>query len=203
MVLNKLIDCGVIAVIRAKNHEEAKGYINACSNGGIKAIELTYTIPNLCKLIKEVKENKDLLIGAGSVINGEMAKDAIKAGASYIVSPGFSDEVNDVCKENNILYLPGCMTVSEMMNALNKGNEMVKLFPGDTFGAKFVKAIKAPIPDVKIMPTGGVDINNIDKWFENGVSCVGVGSSLLNAGSLEDIEKLAKEFIKKVNEIRK
>ncbi|MCR8744831.1 bifunctional 4-hydroxy-2-oxoglutarate aldolase/2-dehydro-3-deoxy-phosphogluconate aldolase [Romboutsia lituseburensis] len=202
-MLNKLIDCGVIAVIRAKNHEEAKGYINACSNGGIKAIELTYTIPNLCKLIKEVKENKDLLIGAGSVINGEMAKDAIKAGASYIVSPGFSDEVNDVCKENNILYLPGCMTVSEMMNALNKGNEMVKLFPGDTFGAKFVKAIKAPIPDVKIMPTGGVDINNIDKWFENGVSCVGVGSSLLNAGSLEDIEKLAKEFIKKVNEIRK
>lgn len=201
-MLKKLTDCGVIAVIRAKNHKEAKEYISACSKGGIKAIELTYTIPQLCELIKEVKEDKDLLVGAGSVLNGQMAIDAIEAGASYIVSPGYSEEVNDVCKDKGVLYLPGCMTVSEMMNALNKGNQMVKLFPGDQFGPKFIKAVKAPIPQIKIMPTGGVDIDNIDQWFANGVSCVGVGSSLLSAGSLEEIEKLAIKFVEKINEIR-
>ena len=200
-MLKKLTDCKVIAVIRAKDHKEAKGYIKACSNGGIKAIELTYTIPNVCDLIKELKDEKNLLIGAGSVLNRQMAIDAINAGATYIVSPGFSDEVNDACKENNTLYLPGCMSVTEMMKALDKGNEMVKLFPGDLFGPKFIKGVKAPLPNIKIMPTGGVDINNIEKWFESGVSCVGVGSSLLNAGSLEDIENLAKEFIKKSNKI--
>ncbi len=94
------------------------------------------------------------------------------------------------------------MTVSEIMNALEKGNSMVKLFPGDVFGSKYVKALKAPIPHVEIMPTGGVSIDNIDEWFKMGVSCVGVGSSLFNAGSLEDIENLAKEFVNKIEKIR-
>ena len=132
-----------------------------------------------------------------------MAKDAIDAVAAYVVSPGFSDEVNTICHEMNILYLPGCMTVTEVMNAMDKGNAMIKLFPGEVFGPKYVKAIKAPIPNVEIMPTGGVSIDNIDQWFEMGVSCVGVGSSLLGAGSLEDIENLAKEFKSKIANIRK
>ncbi|MGL6105504.1 bifunctional 4-hydroxy-2-oxoglutarate aldolase/2-dehydro-3-deoxy-phosphogluconate aldolase [Romboutsia sp.] len=194
---------GIVAVIRAKDHEEAKGYVKACVNGGIKSVELTYSIPNVCELINELRNNEDLILGVGSVLNGQMAKDAIEAGAKYVVSPGYNEEVNEVCKELNILYLPGCMTVTEVMHALDKGNKMVKLFPGDVFGAKYVKAIKAPIPHVEIMPTGGVTIDNVDKWFEMGVSCVGVGSSLFNAGSLEDIEKLAKEFVEKIQNVRK
>ncbi|MEO3216313.1 bifunctional 4-hydroxy-2-oxoglutarate aldolase/2-dehydro-3-deoxy-phosphogluconate aldolase, partial [Romboutsia sp. 1001216sp1] len=172
---------GIVAVIRAKDHKEAKGYINACANGGIRAVELTYSIPNVVELINELRDDKNLILGVGSVLNAKMAKDAILAGAKYVVSPGYSEEVNDVCKELNTLYLPGCMTVSEIMNAQDKGNKMVKLFPGDVFGPKYVKAIKAPIPNVEIMPTGGVSIDNVDKWFEMGVSCVGVGSSLFNA----------------------
>ena len=199
-MLNKIKNEGVVAVIRAKDHEEALGYINACLNGGVKAIELTYTIPNVVELIKHVSENyADALVGVGSVLNGKMAKDAIEAGAAYVVSPGFSDEVNTVCQEMNTLYLPGCMTVTEVMNALEKGNKMVKLFPGEVFGPKYVKAVKAPIPHVEIMPTGGVSIDNIEEWFKMGVSCVGVGSSLLGAGSLEDIENLAKEFKTKLH----
>ena len=163
-MLNKIKNEGVVAVIRAKDHEEALGYINACLNGGVKAIELTYTIPNVVELIKHVSENyKDALVGVGSVLNGKMAKDAIEAGATYVVSPGFSDEV---------------------------------------FGPKYVKAVKAPIPHVEIMPTGGVSIDNVEEWFKMGVSCVGVGSSLLGAGSLEDIENLAKEFKNKIAKIR-
>ena len=95
-MLSKLKKEGIVAVIRAKDHEEALGYVNACLNGGIKALELTYTIPNVVELIKEVKKNyKDALVGIGSVLNGKMAKDAIEAGAEYVVSPGFSDEVSD------------------------------------------------------------------------------------------------------------
>ena len=90
-----------------------------------------------------------------------MASDAIEAGAKYVVSPGYSEEVNNICKEKNILYLPGCMTVTEIIKAMNAGNKMIKLFPGDILGAKYVKSIKAPIPSIEIMPTGGVSVDNI------------------------------------------
>ena len=200
MILNELKANGIVAVVRGKSHEEARGYMEACLRGGIKSLELTYTIPNVCELIKEYSSHEEALIGVGSVLNAKMASDAIEAGAKYVVSPGYSEEVNKVCKEMNVLYLPGCMTVSEIMKAMDAGNKMIKLFPGDAFGAKYVKAIKAPIPNVEIMPTGGVSVDNIEEWFANGVSCVGVGSSLIK-GSLEDIENTAKAFMKKMDKI--
>lgn len=201
MILNELKANGIVAVVRGKSHEEARGYMEACLRGGIKSLELTYTIPNVCELIKEYSSHTEALIGVGSVLNAKMASDAIEAGAKYVVSPGYSEEVDKVCKEMQVLYLPGCMTVSEIMKAMDAGNKMIKLFPGDVFGAKYVKAIKAPIPNVEIMPTGGVSVDNIEEWFANGVSCVGVGSSLIK-GSLEDIENTAKAFMKKMDKIR-
>jgi len=201
MILSELKANGIVAVVRGKSHEEARGYMEACLRGGIKSLELTYTIPDVCELIKEYSSHTEALIGVGSVLNAKMASDAIEAGAKYVVSPGYSDEVNKVCKEMNVLYLPGCMTVSEIMKAMDAGNKMIKLFPGDVFGAKYVKAIKAPIPNIEIMPTGGVSVDNIEEWFANGVSCVGVGSSLIK-GSLEDIENTAKAFMKKMDKIR-
>ena len=201
MILEKLKGNGIVAVIRGKNHEEAKGYMEACLRGGIKSLELTYTIPNVVELIREYSSNEEALIGVGSVLNGKMASDAIEAGAKYVVSPGYSEEINTVCRAMNVVYLPGCMTVGEIMKAMDAGNKMIKLFPGDLFGAKFVKAIKAPIPNVEVMPTGGVSVDNIEEWFENGVACVGVGSSLIK-GSLEDIENTAKEFISKFEKIK-
>ena len=200
MILNELKANGIVAVVRGKSHEEARGYMEACLRGGIKSLELTYTIPNVCELIKEYSSHEEALIGVGSVLNAKMASDAIEAGAKYVVSPGYSEEVNKVCKEMNVLYLPGCMTVGEIMKAMDAGNKMIKLFPGDAFGAKYVKAIKAPIPNVEIMPTGGVSVDNIEEWFANGVSCVVVGSSLIK-GSLEDIENTAKAFMKKMDKI--
>ena len=201
MILSELKANGIVAVVRGKSHEEARGYMEACLSGGIKSLELTYTIPNVCELIKEYSSHTEALIGVGSVLNAKMASDAIEAGAKYVVSPGYSEEVDKVCKEMQVLYLPGCMTVSEIMKAMDAGNKMIKLFPGDVFGAKYVKAIKAPIPNVEIMPTGGVSVDNIEEWFANGVSCVGVGSSLIK-GSLEDIENTAKAFMKKMDKIR-
>ncbi len=201
MILSELKANGIVAVVRGKSHEEARGYMEACLRGGIKSLELTYTIPNVCELIKKYSSHTEALIGVGSVLNAKMASDAIEAGAKYVVSPGYSEQVDKVCKEMQVLYLPGCMTVSEIMKAIDAGNKMIKLFPGDVFGAKYVKAIKAPIPNVEIMPTGGVSVDNIEEWFANGVSCVGVGSSLIK-GSLEDIENTAKAFMKKMDKIR-
>lgn len=200
-MLEKLKAEGVVAVIRGKSHEEVRGYMEACLRGGLKALELTYTIPNVVELIREYKDREDALIGVGSVLNGKMALDAIEAGAKYVVSPGYNEEVNKVCHEKQVPYLPGCMTVTEIMHAMDAGNSMIKLFPGEAFGPKFVKAVKAPIPHAQIMPTGGVSIDNVEEWFANGVSCVGVGSALFK-GSLEDTEKLAREFVNKVAKIR-
>lgn len=201
MVLDRLKELGIVAVIRGKSHKEAIVYMEACLRGGVKAIELTYSIPNVVELIREFSKHEDAFIGVGSVLNGKMAADAIEAGAKYVVSPGYSEEVNTVCKAMNVLYLPGCMTISEIMKAMDAGNTIIKLFPGDLFGAKYVKAIKAPIPGVEIMPTGGVTVDNMEEWFANGVSCVGVGSSLIK-GSLEEIENTAREFMTRLQKIR-
>lgn len=201
MILEQLKSNGIVAVIRGKNHDEARTYMEACLKGGVKSLELTYTIPDVCELIKEYSSNEEALIGVGSVLNSKMAVDAIEAGAKYVVSPGYSDDINEVCHKMNVPYLPGCMTVTEIMKAMASGNKMIKLFPGDLFGPKFVKSIKAPIPNVEIMPTGGVSVENVEEWFENGVACVGAGSSLIK-GTAEDIENTAKEFIKKINKIK-
>ena len=200
-MLDIIKEQGIVAVLRADSHEQAREYMNACVKGGIKALELTYSIPNVNELIEEYKDNKDMIIGVGSVLNGKMAKDSILAGAKYVVSPGYNEEINDVCHEMGVTYFPGCMTVTEIMHVLEKGNKMVKVFPGEIFGPKYIKAVKAPIPHVEIMPTGGVNIDNIEEWFKMGVSCVGVGGALFK-GSLEDIENLAKEFVNKIEKIR-
>ncbi len=202
MVLEELKNYGIVAVVRGKNHEEAIDYMEACLRGGVKALELTYTIPNVVELIRTYSLREDALIGVGSVLNEKMAIDAIEAGAKYVVSPGYNEAVNEVCKRENILYLPGCMTVSEIIKAMDSGNKMIKLFPGDLFGPKYVKAIKAPIPNVEIMPTGGVTVDNIEEWFKNGVACVGAGSSLIK-GTSEEIEATAKRFVEKIENIRK
>lgn len=203
MSIEKLIDCGVVAVIRGKSHDEAKGYVKGTLDGGIKAIELTFTIPDMPSLLKELKGMyPEGVFGAGSVLNKEMAIKAIESGAEYIVSPGYAKEVGESCKAHNIPYIPGCMTITEMMEANREGHEIIKLFPGELYGPKFIKAVKAPIPDIKIMPTGGVDADNIKSWFESGVSLVGVGGSLLKEGDYEKIKNRASEFVEKVNEVR-
>ncbi len=202
-MLEKIQMSGLVAVIRANNHEEALSYIESVLNGGIYAIELTYTIPNVCELItKVVQQYPKALVGVGSVLTKKMAEDAIFAGATYVVSPGYAHEVQCICDEKGIVYVPGCMTITEIMHALAAGNKMVKLFPGEVFGPKYVKAVKAPIPHVAIMPTGGVSIDNMEEWFQAGVSCVGIGSSLFASQDPVIIEHLARDFRTKYDAIK-
>lgn len=197
-MLNKLKEEKVVAVLRAESVEEGMQYVDAVYAGGMKALELTYSIPNVCELIKQVvAKYPDSLVGIGSVLAVEQAKDALAAGATYVVSPGYVESVQEYCNSVDAIYMPGAMTVSEIINSMEKGNAIAKVFPGDVVGMSFIKGVKAPIPNAQLMVTGGVDIDNVKDWFAAGVTMVGIGSSLTapgKSGDFEAITALAKRF---------
>ncbi|HFE9850493.1 TPA: bifunctional 2-keto-4-hydroxyglutarate aldolase/2-keto-3-deoxy-6-phosphogluconate aldolase [Enterococcus faecalis] len=208
-ILSKLEAAGVIAVVRGKNKDEAIKAINAIIAGGIKGIELTFTVPNAEEIIKEIAkkyaDQKDVIIGAGTVLDAFTARIAIMAGAEYIVSPSFDRQTAEICNLYQIPYLPGCMTISEMKEALKAGADIIKLFPGSAFGPSIVKSYKAPFPQLNIMPTGGVSLDNIVDWFKVGVVAVGVGGNLLapvEKGDFEEVTRIASKYMDKFREIK-
>lgn len=203
-VLKRIEDTGIVAVVRAENEEKAKYIAYACMEGGIDAIEVTFTVPGANRVIEALVEEfgDTLLVGAGTVLDSETARAAILAGANYIVSPGFDLETAKLCNRYQIPYMPGCMTPTEIITAMEAGVDVIKIFPGDAFGPSFIKAIKGPLPQANLMPTGGVSLDNVDQWIKNGCIAVGAGSALTK-GSKEDITKTAKQFVEKIQEARK
>lgn len=203
-ILKKITDIGIVAVVRSETIEEGIRISKACVEGGIPAIEVTYTVPGATEVIKALKEqftSDELVIGAGTVLDAATARIAILAGSEFIVSPAFDEETAKLCNLYQVPYMPGCMTITEITKATQYGADIVKLFPGSAFGPSFVKAVKAPLPQANIMPTGGVSLENIDEWFKNGVVAVGAGGKLAS-GSSEDIIATAKAFVEKIKEIR-
>ncbi|MDF1509021.1 bifunctional 4-hydroxy-2-oxoglutarate aldolase/2-dehydro-3-deoxy-phosphogluconate aldolase [Robertmurraya sp. DFI.2.37] len=207
--LTKLMNCGVVAVVRADSKEEAFNISEACVKGGIYGIEVTFTVQDADLVIKELvsiyKNNNKVIIGAGTVLDATSARIAILAGAEYIVSPSFDEETAKLCNLYQVPYMPGCMTITEMKEALKAGVDIVKLFPGNAYGPDFVKAIKAPLPQINLMPTGGVSLENIEKWIQNGCVAVGVGGNLVapaKTGEYEKITELARAYVKKVQAAR-
>lgn len=203
-ILKKITDIGIVAVVRSETIEEGIRISKACVEGGIPAIEITYTVPGATEVIKALKEqftSDELVIGAGTVLDAATARIAILAGSEFIVSPAFDEETAKLCNLYQVPYMPGCMTITEITKAMQYGADIVKLFPGSAFGPSFIKAVKAPLPQANIMPTGGVSLENIDEWFKNGVVAVGAGGKLAS-GSSEDIIATAKAFVEKIKEIR-
>lgn len=203
-ILKKITDIGIVAVVRSETIEEGIRISKACVEGGIPAIEVTYTVPGATEVIKALKEqftSDELVIGAGTVLDAATARIAILAGSEFIVSPAFDEETAKLCNLYQVPYMPGCMTITEITKAMQYGADIVKLFPGSAFGPSFVKAVKAPLPQANIMPTGGVSLENIDEWFKNGVVAVGAGGKLAS-GSSENIIATAKAFVGKIKEIR-
>ena len=177
--LRALKECGVVAVVRGNSKEVGVEISKACVKGGVKALEVTYTNKFANDIIKELCEiyegQDDVVIGAGTVLDAETARAAMLAGAKYIVSPGFDLETAKICNRYKVPYLPGIMTINEIITAHEAGVDFVKLFPGSAFGQGYVKAIKGPLPYANIMVTGGVNIDNIDSWIKAGVDAVGIG----------------------------
>lgn len=202
-IIERLNEEKLIAVIRAENKEVGYQLAKAVMKGGIKAIEVTFTIPEAEQLILRLNNDfDDLLVGAGTVLDIAMCKKAIDHGAQYIVSPGFDEETSEYCYKKNIPYLPGCMTVTEMMTALKHHVTVIKLFPGSHFGPKFIKSIKAPLPNIKVMVTGGVDLDNINEWLTSGADMIGIGSALTkHKDDYNKVTEVAEMYKKKIKDV--
>lgn len=207
-VISRICDCGIVAVVRAENTEVAHKITEACIEGGVAAIEMTFTVPGAHKVIEDLAKtytNGEIILGAGTVMDSETARIAILAGAEYIVSPYFDAETAKLCNRYRVPYMPGCMTIKEVVEAMEAGADIIKLFPGEAFGPKMIKAIKGPIPYVKIMPTGGVSVDNVDEWIKAGAVAVGAGGALTGGAKTGDyaaITKAGKEFVAKIKEAR-
>lgn len=208
-VLKSLQDCGVVAVVRGTTKETGVNISKACINGGVKAIEITYTnkFANdiILELSEEYKDCDDVVIGAGTVLDAETARIAILQGAEYIVSPSFSEETAKLCNRYKIPYIPGVMTINEIMLAHESGADIIKLFPGGVFNKGFIKSIKGPLPHTNIMVTGGVNLDNLESWIKSGTDLVGIGGELNNLGEegkFEEITSICNKYIEKLNEVR-
>ncbi len=208
-VLQRLTDCGVIAVVRAENEQEAMNIVDACIKGGILGIEITFTVPGATEIIKALtaKYSQDeVIIGAGTILDPETARAAILAGAKYVVSPCLDADTVKMCLRYQVACMPGAMTIKEVVECLEAGADIVKIFPGNLFGPSVIKSIKGPIPQAKMMPTGGVNVSNIKDWIDAGAVAVGAGSDLTagaKKGDFESITQIAKEMVAAVKEARK
>lgn len=207
-VLQRLMQSGVVAVVRADNSEQAIKITDACMKGGIAAIEITFTIPGAAKVIEDLRKvysSDQMIIGAGTVLDPETARIAILAGAQYIVSPSLNLDTVKLCNRYQIPVMPGAMTIAEVIAAMEAGADIVKVFPGDAFGPSFIKAIKGPLPQAPLMPTGGVNLENVGEWIKAGCVAVGIGGNLTagaKTGDYQSIEDIAKQFIAKVRTAR-
>lgn len=208
-VLNALINCGVVAVVRGSTKEIGINISESCIKGNVKAIEVTYTNKFANEIIRELSEkysNDDgVVIGAGTILDSETARMAILAGANYIVSPSFNKDTAKLCNRYNVPYIPGVMTINEIVTAYENGVDVVKLFPGNAFGQGYISSIKAPLPYANIMVTGGVNLDNIDTWVKAGVDLVGIGGEINKLGEVEnfhEIEIICKQYVERFNKAR-
>ena len=185
-----LIDAGAVAVIRLSDPSKLIKVAEAINEGGVSAIEITMTVPGAIKVIEETSKaiGDHINIGVGSVLNAQTAKDAINAGAKYVVSPIFKKEIIDAAHESDIPAMPGAFTPTEIQNAYEAGADIVKVFPADCVGMAFFKGVLAPMPHLKLMPTGGVTLTNGGDWLRAGACAVGVGSALLDKSAIKNEE---------------
>lgn len=207
-LVKKIESAGVIAVVRGTSKEQGKKACEALIAGGMKGLEITFTLPKADEVIEELiakRTDTKIVIGAGTVLDVITARLAILAGAEFIVSPTFDQATAELCNLYQIPYLPGCMTITEMKTALKAGVDIVKLFPGSAFGPAILSAFKAPLPQLNIMPTGGVSSENLAEWLRAGAIAVGAGGKLLapaKKGDYQQVTKNAEEYMKEYQQFK-
>ena len=199
-VLQMIQDSGMVAVVRGETKEKARAIVESCIEGGIKAIELTFTVPFAHRVIEDLamQYGDKILLGAGTVLDPETARIAILSGAKFVVAPHFNPDTTKLCTRYRIANMAGILTVREAVEAMEAGVDILKLFPGDLFGPAFIKDIRGPLPYAKIMPTGGVDISNAGDWIRAGAVAVGAGSSLMKG----DVKANAAAFMEEIKKAR-
>lgn len=196
-ILQRIKETGLVAVVRASDPEQAIRITEACLEGGLVAIELTFTVPFAHQVIESLarRYNPDqIALGAGTVLDAQTARIAILSGATYIVSPSFSLDTMKLCNRYRVPMMPGIVTPAQAIEAMEAGADILKAFPGELFGPKLIRALRSPIPQAQIMPTGGVDISNVKQWIEAGAVAVGAGSALTK-GTHEQIVSATRAFL--------
>lgn len=207
--LSKIKKCGLVAVVRAKDIAEAERITEACIEGGVAAIELTFTVPKAHRLIEHMADryvsSGEIIIGAGTVLDSETARIAILSGAQYIVSPHLDTQILKLCSRYRVACMPGVFTPTEAVKALENGADVLKIFPGDVATPKFIKALHGPLPQAEMMPSGGVSVENAAEWIKAGAVALGAGGSLTGAakdGDFAAITKTAKRFLEEIERAR-
>jgi 2-dehydro-3-deoxyphosphogluconate aldolase/(4S)-4-hydroxy-2-oxoglutarate aldolase len=198
-ILNKILEGGIVVILRLKDSAKVIPVANSIMAGGIRSIEVTMNTPNALNCIAELSKIEGVLPGVGTVTDSQMAIDAIQAGAQFVVTPITKKEIIETCHGLEKPIFSGALSPTEIFQAHEWGADVIKVFPAEVFGMKYIKALLGPFPDIKLMPTGGVNPENIDKWFDMGAVCVGVGGSFTNTEIINNeewgrITHIAKDF---------
>ncbi len=207
--LHEIIDCGVVAVVRVASAQEALEVCPAIARGGIKPVEVTMTVPNAIEVIKEFKKavKDDVLVGAGTILDPETARAAILAGVDYIVMPTLNLKVIEMCHRYGKVVVPGAFTPTEILMAWEAGADIVKVFPAGVAGPQYLKDIKGPLPQIRLLPTGGVTLENIPDFIKAGAVAVAVGTALVDKKLIvekrfDQITERARQFVEAVKKAR-
>jgi 2-dehydro-3-deoxyphosphogluconate aldolase / (4S)-4-hydroxy-2-oxoglutarate aldolase len=207
-VLNRVVESGLVAIVRTDSPEQAARIGDACAEGGVAALEITFTVPSAAAVITDlVKRYKpeQITIGAGTVLDPETARIAILSGAQFLVSPAVNADTAKLANRYQVPYMPGADNVRDVIEAMECGADIIKVFPGETLGPDFIKAVRAPLPQASLMPTGGVSLDNARAWIKAGAIALGVGGNLIagaKTGDYESITRLARRFIEVIHEAR-
>jgi 2-dehydro-3-deoxyphosphogluconate aldolase / (4S)-4-hydroxy-2-oxoglutarate aldolase len=187
-VVRAIQDLGVVAVIRMRDAAKLRAVVDAIAEGGVRAIEVTMTVPGAIGLIATLASSlpSDILLGAGTVTDVATARAVIDAGARFVVGPVFRPDVIVACHERGVPIAPGCFSPTEILDAHERGADIVKVFPATALGPSYIKDLRAPMPQLKLMPTGGVTLDNAGDWIRAGAVAVGVGSALLDAKAIDE-----------------
>jgi 2-dehydro-3-deoxyphosphogluconate aldolase/(4S)-4-hydroxy-2-oxoglutarate aldolase len=207
--LQRVLDCGIVAIVRSNDPGPLVEVVQALADGGATVAEVTLTVPNALEIIREAKRQlgERVLLGAGTVLDTETARAALLAGAEFIVAPGLNVDVVRLCRRYDKLVMPGAFTPTEVLAAWEAGADIVKVFPADVLGPAFFKALRGPLPQVKLMPTGGVDLTTAPEYLKAGAVCLGVGGQLVDPRLLESrdfarLTALARQFVEIVKKHR-
>jgi len=206
--LRRISESGVVAIIRAESSSQALKLAEAVRAGGIDVIEITLTVPDALDVVRELSRTYpagEVLIGAGTVLDPETARAAILAGAQFIVSPHLDARIVEMSNRYGRLCMPGAMTVREIVEALACGADVIKVFPGSVLGPGFVRAVREPLPQARLLPTGGVNLDNVQEWIRAGCIAVGVGGALTGGaktGDYELVAEMAARFVREVKQAR-
>jgi 2-dehydro-3-deoxyphosphogluconate aldolase / (4S)-4-hydroxy-2-oxoglutarate aldolase len=208
--LKRILDGGIVAVVRSESGASLVKVVQALAEGGVAAAEVTFTVPDAIEVIRQVRREVGdaIVLGAGTVLDPETARAALLAGAEYIVAPTLNFDVIRLCRRYDKAVMPGAFTPTEILTAWEAGADVVKVFPAEVVGPAFFKALRGPLPQIRLMPTGGVDLTTAADFLKAGACCLGVGGQLVEPRAVAErnfdrIRELARQYVAVVQQVRR